>query len=411
MNTIRKQNLAIAGAAALVFVLLFVLLSRPAERPQSSFEGKTSTFYTDESGTKAIYLILKEFLPSVERWMKPLQLLQSPDSGHPSSLLVMGPSRAVGQAEAARLDDWVRSGGQLIVAAQSPWLYEPIGPLDVGGEGSPAGSLEPQAYLSRHGFSFISTEAKPAEAEEYCDRFGTLLLGGGALGGGAYTARLGNQSVVKAAEKLVGSGRILVIADEQAWSNARLSRSANAAWLVAAVLSWGNGRLLIDEYHHGFQKSRSVFSLMISFLTSLWGLAFLQLALAGLLLLFARGRRFGRLAERPSERKQDPLERIEALAALLEAAGAKSFALQTIHHLLLRRLWQLRYGALEAKARGSIKRTILSRQSLPKNISQYLSLVRRQEKQGSLGEKELVRAARRAGEITQEYRHGRESAN
>ena len=84
MTRVQKQNLVITTLVILIFILLFTILS-PAKLSQSSFSEKTSTFYTDESGTKAIFLVLKEFLPSVERWMKSLKVLPPPEADNPTS--------------------------------------------------------------------------------------------------------------------------------------------------------------------------------------------------------------------------------------------------------------------------------------------------------------------------------------
>ena len=101
------------------------------------------------------------------------------------------------------------------------------------------------------------------------------------------------------------------------------------------------------------------------------------------------------------------MEQIKALGALLEAAGAKDFAVRTIHQLLLKRLWHFRYGAIQAKGRSSVEKSLLNLQSLSKDVSYYLSIIRQVEKGGALTEEEFIQAVRQSGEIAKEYRHAR----
>ncbi len=394
MNRTAKQNLAVAGLSLGVFVLVILLLSTAQDGPQSSYQEKTSSFFTDSSGTKAIYLVLQQFLPSAKRWMKPLHLLPPPEGGNATSLLIIGPTDPLDVAEAEALDRWIVQGGQLILALQRPWHI-----LEQAAEQSP----EPEPFLLRHGFSFTSAEDVVSRFKEYENPIGPLLLGGSALRAGEFTELFSDQLYIKGAAKQLGSGRIVVIADRQAWSNDRLAESRNSVWLVSTVFSWSNGRLLIDEYHHGFQSSRGPVSLILSFITSSWGLVFVQLAAAGLLLVWLRGRRFGPVIDLPAERRQDPLSRVESLATLLTTAKATSFALQSVHQLLLHRLWQLRFGTLSVRPHTKAERGI------GKNVfsADYRSLLRDQEQGNAPSEEELLRAAREAGKIIQEYKSGR----
>ena len=394
MNRTGKQNLAVAGLSLGVFVLVILLLSTAQKGPQSSYRGKTSSFFTDSSGTRAIYLVLQQFLPSAKRWMKPLHLLPPPEGGNATSLLVIGPTDPLDPAEAEALDHWIFQGGQLILALQQPW---PIIKQET------EQSREPESFLLRHGFSFTSAADVISRFKEYENPIGPLLLGGSALLAGESTELFSDQLYVKGAAKRLGAGRIVVIADRQAWSNDRLAESRNSVWLVSTVFAWDNGRLLIDEYHHGFQSSRGPLALILSFITSFWGLVFAQLAVAGFLLIWLRGRRFGPAIELPAKRAQDPLSRVDSLATLLTTARATSFSFQSVHQLLLHRLWQLRFGTLSVRPHPKAERGI------GKNVfsADYRSLLRGQEQGKAPSEEELLRAAREAGKIIQEYKSGR----
>ncbi len=393
MTPARKQGYLLLAVGTGVCLLLLISLPR-SEAPRPAERDIASTFFADRNGTKAVYLVLERLLPGIERWLRPLDLLPDPGAAAATTLLIMGPQRPLGRKEADRLDRWVGDGGQLIIAAESPWLLE-----DSPGEDS---------YLARHGFSFApaagGTAAETGTAPPaFAGLDGTLFLGGGALRTGDYTVLFGG-GTAKAGQRTLGRGRIILVADQRAWSNRRLSESPNALWLVAKALAWGNGRVCVDEFHHGFAKTRGAVPLLLSFLTSLRGLPFVQLALAGLLSLLARGRRFGPLVELPEVRKRSPLERVEALGALLAAARARSFALRSIHQLLARRLWQSRYGSFPANRQAGLQKAL---QSLPPS---YRRLAGRLGSGASSSDEELVRVARLAGQIIKEHQHGREDS-
>jgi hypothetical protein len=307
--------LVISASIAFLYVaFLAVVPSRPPARHEE--DTRPTTFSSDSAGTRALFLVLEHFLPDVERWMKPAQSLRSPTGNAPSTLLVMQPTVALGSREAESLDAWVSQGGQLIVATDSAWA--------IRGDG------ESRDYLARHGFTL---EDSPKEVHLYTGHDGSLLLKAAALGGKDHEPIFSGPSGAVAAEQYVGSGRIIVISDGGAWSNARLKESNNSAWLVLTAGSWKNGRLLVDEYHLGNRGGRGTLQLILAFLGTFWGAAFLQIGLAAALYLLAHVRHFGPARDLPRERVQDPLERIRGIGAFLQAAEARDFAAQVISQL------------------------------------------------------------------------------
>ena len=74
-----------------------------------------------------------------------------------------------------------------------------------------------------------------------------------------------------AVEIPVGQGRIVAIADPTMVSNGALRRSDNAVWLVTLAAGWGEGKILFDEYHHGFGEKRGTGELIRAFLVTPWG--------------------------------------------------------------------------------------------------------------------------------------------
>jgi hypothetical protein len=303
--------------ASLVLLCAVLLLAAPPASPaKQNAESRATTFSAGPQGTKALLLVLDHFIPGVRRWMKPMQSLTSPGGSSPSTLLVMQPIVTLKEKEASSLDTWVSRGGQLIIATSVPWQIESDGQTD--------------DYLARHGFKI---GAPVQYLRSYTGRGGSLLLDAASLDRSDFEPLFSGPSGAVGAQRHVGSGRIIVITDGSAWSNMRLGESNNAAWLVQIAGTWKNGRLLVDEYHLGNTEGRRTPQLILAFLGTFWGLAFLQVGLAAAIYLLRRARHFGPALDLPRERIQDPLERIRGIGAFLQAAGASEFSTQAITQL------------------------------------------------------------------------------
>jgi hypothetical protein len=316
MKTQRFAPLLVIAGSFVLLVVAAIVTSPSAPPAVADTDPRATTFSAAPQGARAIYLVLDRFLPGVERWMKPLQTIAPPGDDAPGTLLVLQPTAPLDEDDANALDGWLAQGGQLILADGSPWNIE--------------GRESGEDYLSRHGF-VMDTEAR--DARLYASPGGAMLLDGMPLAPGDYEPLFGGPDGAVGAQRAVGDGRIVVITDGYAWSNDRLSRSRNAAWLVRTVGAWGNGRLLVDEYHLGTTSTRGAPRLVLSFLGTFWGFAFLQAGLAALLFLFRRARRFGPAVDLQQETVQDPLERIRGIGSLLQAAEAREFSVQAMAQL------------------------------------------------------------------------------
>jgi len=158
-------------------------------------------------------------------------------------------------------------------------------------------------------------------------------------------ARTDNAEVIASADTAalavsipVGRGRIVAVADPTMVSNGALRRSDNAVWLVSLAAAWGEGKILFDEYHHGFGEKRGTGQLIWAFLMTPWGWSVLQLSAAALLYLFVYRRRFGRISEPPQPSRASPLELVNARAGFLQAAAAQGLATELIVQDLCRNL-------------------------------------------------------------------------
>lgn len=286
-----SANTRVATLAVTVCVVLIFLISLlSTERASDVVLSRPSTFFTDSTGSRALYLVLEQLLPpgTVGQWRRPLTLL---DASRRSTLIVMGPVARLGPADADALDRWLEAGGQLILATSDPWEI-------ASGEPESAGTNAREDFGSRHGIFHpedLSGEAALAAAET----------------------------------REVGLGRIQYVADAHAFSNARLREDESAIWLAQRVSEWG-GPVWFDEFHQGFGVSRSLFSLMGAFLVTPWGLACLQLGLAGLVYLVGYKKRFGAPVDPLKEERTSRIETAEALGGLFRAADARALAVKAI---------------------------------------------------------------------------------
>ncbi len=300
--TTKRTNIIYAAVGTALCVALILIVAILSSNPTSdTFRQRPSTFFTDGSGARASYLVLEQVLPQVEQWRLPLSEMASLPESTPSSLIVMGPTIPLSMAEAAALDGWIASGGQLILATDEPWR---VGVPRASDDDDDNGEF--QDYLERHG---IDTDSDVEVVD----------------------------AVAEAQVVTIGAGRIVHVPDPYAFSNGTLAETDNAVWLVDQCAGWG-GTVRFDEYHHGFGQQRSFTAIMAPFLVSPWGLVCLQLGLAGAVYLFGYKRRFGRPVDPLPPERTSPLETIEALGGLFEAADAKRFSARAIHQYLSARL-------------------------------------------------------------------------
>jgi hypothetical protein len=137
----------------------------------------------------------------------------------------------------------------------------------------------------------------------------------------------------------VGQGEMSFIADVSPLTNDLLATSDNAGFGV--VLAGDDGRpVVFDEGVHGYGQSRG-----IAAIPTRWKYALGVLALAALILLWARGRRLGPPEDAARELAPPRREYVDALAITLQRTGEPARALEPV--------------------RATIRREVASRAGLP----------------------------------------------
>jgi len=131
---------------------------------------------------------------------------------------------------------------------------------------------------------------------------------------------------------------VTLVADDRLFANRTLRETAAGSFALGLVVPRYD-RVVVDEYHHGFDTSRSLAGAATGWmLGSPWGWGVLQLAGVGLLALLAAGVRFGPVRTGIERRRRSPLEHVRALATALAAARGHDVAVGLILQGLRRRL-------------------------------------------------------------------------
>ncbi len=129
-----------------------------------------------------------------------------------------------------------------------------------------------------------------------------------------------------------------LVADDRIFSNREL-RETEAGPLALSWVVPRYDRIVIDEYHHGYEASGSLVGATLNWsFHSPWGWMAWQLAVVGLIALLTAGVRFGPIRTAVQRRRRSPLEHVRALATALAAARGHDVAVGLMVQGLRRRL-------------------------------------------------------------------------
>jgi hypothetical protein len=415
-----KRNWILAGTAiALLFLLAALLGALSGERRADVVLRRPSTYFTDTSGARALLLVMKKLLSGAEQWRQPLTRLPVPiKENFPSTLIVAGPLLPISSAEVENLDHWISNGGQLILASADGWPMRERKASQINHEenSEPRKPADPQdrrkasakipSYLSTHAPRLQWSEAKSAVREATgasvpASPLNLRLERHFSSTGDLNVVASASDNAALAVELPFGQGRIIAIADPMAISNGALRTADNAVWLVTLAAAWGNGRVIFDEYHHGFGAQRSAATLAWAFSQTPWGWCLWQIAAAGLLYLFLCQRRFGRISEPPEPDHSSPLEIIDARAGIFQAAAAKRLAANLIMQNLSHELSQSHGRIVEVATLNPQAEKNLAIENHIGRWAELQSLVAKVESGEALSEREFIAIGKLAGTLLQ----------
>ena len=300
--------------AALLVLVFVVIVAVDAYQKIRRQPGPPSTYNAASAGYKALYLWLREMGVAAERWERPLtELTRETDV-----LVMISPRLDPGPQELKALETWIRDGGTLIRMSPSldPYAKKLVSNVKTGHQDrkdpgpKERPSFQPGPYI--RGQRKIASQwhlpidsAKPETVIHARDAFGNLI-----------------------GVKEDGKGRVIEIADPSLFSNVHLREGDHARLALDVLLTHlGEGRLLIDEYHHGYGRVSSFAGYVFQ---SGAFVPLLQVLFLVLLLWAFAGRRFGPARPLRKETGRSSMEYVRAIAHLFQRVKARRLALESV---------------------------------------------------------------------------------
>jgi hypothetical protein len=331
----KRTNKELLGLGALfvLFIALMLLFERVSQKTVSS--DVPSTLNAQAAGAKALYLLLQHEGFTAERMEAPWTEL-TPSVG---LLIVIEPLRAdrgVTAAELATLKSWTEAGGTvLFLVTFPPRGFDAkdliAGDIAIIRGDDKARDLTPVAPQS----PYVRNVSQIHVASPVRLSVGKKT---------AYQILFKDEEGALAAEKPMGKGHILLLANSVAASNRTIAQADNAILLVniaAETLRGGTRTVMFDEYHHGVGfESRNAASNSGLFADAPKPLRFVLLHLCafGALILYMGNRRFGPLRTPGNTPYRPSTDYVGSMARLFRRANAGDIAIVTLYRQFVRDL-------------------------------------------------------------------------
>ncbi len=326
--------MAEACAALFAGALVVTLVSLIGEPNSTQPDLRPTSYSAGKGGLFGLHEVLRACDVATDR-----VLTSSPDGAPPAdTLVVAAPTEAFAPADIDALFEWVASGGRLVVAAAPsvpPLVVSHHAPLL-----ERVGLRARRQYLPPRATSIADGSALPPELElEWSSR--QVLedteegVNADARAGAAeplVAARL--HTVVARVPFGDAGGDVIAIADASILTNEVLRKGDDALLAVTLLVrpDAGDGRVLFDEYHHGYRPdgaSAGVARRALALLVTTWpGRAVLLVALAWLVFLAGAGVRLGAPLPPEAPPRRALSEHVDALGRLLSGARARTEALR-----------------------------------------------------------------------------------
>jgi len=327
------------GATALVLLGIgaAALGSRRARIDDS--DTRRSTYLFGPSGASGFADALARLGVTVVRYRRPVSLLDTAEPDSEAVIAFLGPNFDLSPAEGAEI---ARLPADLLLAGRSagtairclgydvvPWRGDPVAVRRPSGTDSlPVPRVG--ALLRRRTTRTLVDSSEAADSRVISctapmpQRIDTVLTSAG-------------RPVVLRLD-LEGGRAVTLVSDDRLFAN-RAVRQTAAGELALELVVPRYRRLIVDEYHHGFDASGSLAGATLDWtLHSPWGWALWQLVAVGILALLAEGVRFGPARQAIERRRRSPLEHVHALATALAASRGHDVAVRLIVQGLRRRL-------------------------------------------------------------------------
>jgi hypothetical protein len=458
----------VVGVLILLNAASYVKVEQTAD---SEMSPDRSTLNAGATGTRALYDFLHESGYQVARWRESTDSLLSLSGPKPATIVVIGRTLVpFSDSESKELLYWVEGGGRLVIIDRSPDrnLLPSSGAWTVGAHMTsfPWTDVDPTNFeqmttgvtpvppsqptlLARNVTEILPSrfagtitvgvkksdkkinaneKSADGETEEPSDESESSETPAPGTGGyGPASAKVQPSKVSPApvvnfsrtggallVEYPHGKGRIVLLSDPFIVANNGISRADNLQFAVNVVT--GNGGLVaFDEFHQGRSATHNA---LIQYFAGTPVMAIGgQFVLIGLMVIWSRGKRFGRPLPLPQVDRRSSLEFVASMAELQQRARAHDLALENIYGRVRRVL--VRYAGLNHHSpRTEIAARVASRSGLnqqkletlmrtcedaingvPTNAKESLRLVRQlRQIESALGLRTREREAKQAAE-------------
>jgi Domain of unknown function (DUF4350) len=333
-----RTELALGSALVLALAVAAGLVGLSRERLTDA-DRRRSTFLFGPAGARGFAETLERLGVRVETFRRPTAAL---DSATPPRTLTafVGPSRDLSAGEGRtiaglRRDLLLVGAGASMAIRCLGWDVRPRG-RDTLTAAPPAGS-EAGPFPGVHAVLLPRASAVMVDSSEAEDGAPVTCTAPAARTVDTLLRTTGGRIV--ALRAALDDGRtITLVADDALFSNRALRETGAGPFALGLVVPRYD-RVIVDEYHHGYDASRSLGGATFEWtLHSPWGWGILQLAVVGVLALVTAGVRFGPVRSGIERRRRSPLEHVRALATALAAARGHDVAVGLIVQGLRRRL-------------------------------------------------------------------------
>lgn len=460
-----RQRLVIIVTITIVVGLLIALNAanyvQKAEPDESEMLPNRSSYNSGPTGTRALYDLLNEAGYRVMRWRESPQILLSQAKTKVATFVVVGRTiLPVDEEEAKALLRWVEQGGRLVLIDRRPdskllpksgnWhtVMEVLGyptrevdPSNAAEMTRGVASLHPlqptlltqnvEAVKPSRFASVIKleyTEAKtivktighdsgspePTSFDEDEPPPPRVKPGAVSEAAPAPVVHLGEPEGAILVDFPHGAGRIMVLSDPYIIANGGIALADNLQ-LALNTLGVSHGLVAFDEFHQGRGATHNALATYFAGtpILAICG----QLILVVLIILWTRGRRFGRPLPLPQVDRRSTLEFVASMAELQQRARALDLAIENIYSRTRRVL--TRYAGVDYhSSRAEIAERVALRSSLNRqeleglmreceetingvaiNERRSIDLVRRlRETEGALGLRMRSREVKQAAE-------------
>jgi len=378
-----KAILLVVGLFIFFVALNFLFFVDKRGDEENEVNGDRSSYRSTPYGTLAFYTLLEESHYDVTRFEKPFTELRDHE---PGTLIVIAPPPAHNPEpeEFAAVTRWVEQGGLLLIIDREINLNlgEAAIRTQSGDRNVSIHSLQPTLFTDNVRSVHLSDLATRVKVDSR-----------------SATYHLGDDKAAILADTTFGKGRVVMLTDQYVVANNGISQADNVILAMNLLNQRPSGKIAFDEYHHGYGSSAAGGGLMAYFRGTPFPWMMAQAGLIALLVVYSRGRRFGRPIPLRVERRTTNLEFVSSMANITRLAQASDLAMENIYSEFRKRL--CRYSGLPTRADSRLLASTAARRSRL-NESELISLLVRCEnivRGDPVSEPELLKLVRRIREI------------